>query len=32
MWDFLAKTEQQAIKEAAVAVYGTYLEAVGSRH
>jgi len=31
MWDLLAKSEQQAIKEAAAAIYGTYLEAIGSK-
>jgi malate/lactate dehydrogenase len=31
MWDQLAESEQQAIKEAAGAIYKTYLEAVGGK-
>jgi len=31
MWDLLAKPEQKAIKEAAAAIYGTYLEAIGGK-
>jgi malate dehydrogenase len=31
MWDVLTKSEQQAIKEAAGAIYKTYLEAVGGK-
>ena len=32
MWDLLTRSEQQAIKEAAAAIYGTYLEAIGGKH
>jgi len=32
IWDLLTKPEQQAIKEAAGAIYKTYLEAIGGKH
>jgi malate/lactate dehydrogenase len=32
MWALLTRSEQQAIKEAAAAIYGTYLEAIGGKH
>ncbi len=32
IWDLLTKPEQQAIKEAAGAIYKTYLEAVGGKY
>lgn len=32
IWDLLTKSEQQAIKEAAGAIYKTYLEAIGGKH
>jgi len=32
IWDLLTKPEQQAIKEAAGAIYETYLEAIGGKH
>jgi hypothetical protein len=32
IWDLLSGSEQQAIKEAAGAIYKTYLEAIGGKH
>jgi malate/lactate dehydrogenase len=32
IWDLLSKPEQQAIKDAAGAIYKTYLEAIGGKH
>ena len=32
IWDLLTRPEQQAIKEAAGAIYKTYLEAIGGEH
>jgi hypothetical protein len=31
IWDLLSKPEQQAIKDAAGAIYKTYLEAIGGK-